>query len=158
MMLKYLLHGRPSLDCSFRANTFRNQEPTRVFRIGEVDITNMINNAPIDLFWNAIVKATIPCFHVKHWNFSPFRSDRSKAGIRIAEYQKRIGFLLLKDCVESFNDSSNGYCGSASCCIEKMVWLANPKLLEEDFVEFEIVVLSGMDEYVVGLSVQFRDC
>src|SRR5216683_5005886 len=82
--LQDFAHRRAYLDYRIRPYALRKQIPARVLGVWKIDIADVIDNAPVDLFRNTSVKTTISRFHVKNGDMAPLGGNHTKTGICIA--------------------------------------------------------------------------
>ncbi|MCY1244887.1 hypothetical protein D9M72_579870 [compost metagenome] len=116
----------------------------------------MINNTTIDLFRHTHVKATVAGLHMECRNLATFGWNDGHTAIGITQHQKCFWLYLCQHAIDSNDDIADGFCTRCTRSIEKMVRFTNPQILEEDFIEFIIVVLAGMDQNMFAMSIQRR--
>jgi hypothetical protein len=114
--------------------SFRKKISSRMFGVGKIDITRMVNDSAIDLLGNALIETTIAGFHVEDWNMALLCRDDTQTAVGIAEYEYGVWLFLGQNLVSAFDD----ICDSCGACLgsdlEKVVRLSYSKLGKEDFI------------------------
>ncbi|BDW85755.1 hypothetical protein MACH21_19320 [Roseicyclus marinus] len=157
VMMEHFAHVASGADDGFWTNTFGHQISPRMFGQDKIDVRQVIHNPPIQLLRNSLVKATVSGLHVKDRNLPAFCRNHGQAGVRIAIEKDGIRLLARDNLVGSNNDLTYGFRDSFTLCFKKMVRTTNSKVIEENLVQFEIVVLSGVNKDVVRVPVKFGD-
>ena len=146
---QYFVHRATGLDHTVGGKAFAQQVFARDAAVGEVDVAGMVDDFPVAFFGNPLVEATVTGFHVEDGDVALFGGYGAKAGVGVAQNQKGIGVFLLEDRVYVDQDLARGGGGIGSGGIEEMVGLAQTEVFEEEFVEFVIVILAGVDQDMV---------
>src|ERR1044072_4077890 len=87
---KHFKNRTASLDHPFRRQSLTQQIVPRVVTVGQVDVADMVNDPPIELFRNSLIETAVPCLHVEYRNLQTFRDNRSQATVRSPQEQQRI--------------------------------------------------------------------
>ncbi|MNR28400.1 hypothetical protein D3C85_1457240 [compost metagenome] len=117
----------------------------------------MVDDAAVDLFGHALVEAAIASFHVEGRDLAALGRQDRHAAVGIAQHQERIGLDLGQGLVGGDNHLADGFGAGGAGGAQEMVRFADAQVLEEDFVEFVVVVLSGMNQDVIAMAVQARE-
>ena len=146
LLRQHLQHRRTGLDDLIRRQTFAQEIFARNARIAQIDVADVIHDLAVRLFRNALVKTTVSRLHVEYGNVALLRRNRAQTAIRIAKYQKRLGFRLFKNGIDSLKNLAGRHSGVSAGGIQEVIGFPEPEILEEHLVQLIVVILSGMHQ------------
>ena len=120
----------------------------------------MIDDPPIDLLRHALVEAAVPSLHVEDRNLPTLRRDHRQAAVGVAEDEERLGLLRREHVVDSADDPPDRLRGASRLAgegggrIEEVIRPLHPQILEEDLIQFVVVVLPGVDQDMLAVLVE----
>jgi hypothetical protein len=89
------------------------------------------------------------------WKTGIGRDHRQRA-VGVAQHQDRVGPLCGQHCVAGDDHLADRLGRRLSRRLQAVVGPAQAQLLEEDAVQFVVVVLAGVDDHLVGRPVERR--
>ena len=96
------------------------------------------------------IETAVAGFHVKDWDFAPLGRDDGQATVGVAQNQHGLGPLLCQDHIRLGDGLADGLGGAAAGRVQVMLGTPHAEFFEEDAVQFVVVVLTGVDQHVVG--------
>ncbi|MNL15546.1 hypothetical protein D3C87_1365370 [compost metagenome] len=116
----------------------------------------MVHDAAVGFFGHALIEATVARFHVKDRNLAALGRNHREAAVGVAQHQHGFGLHLAQHLVHRDDEVADGVrrAGGVGRAVQKVVGLAHAQVVEEDLVEFVVVVLAGMHEHVFAMLVQ----
>src|SRR5690554_2842056 len=128
--------------------------PTGMFRIDQVEVSNMIDNPSVRFLGDVFVEGTVASLHVKDRYLHSARNDGGEGRICITEDEYCVWLFKLQHSFAFLDDSAQ--CGSETCGVdtEEVVGCANLQILEEHFAEFIVVILPGVHDFVMTVFVE----
>ena len=150
MIIQNFLHGRSGFHDPVRRQTFRQEVTAAVLGIAKVDVTDMVHNVTVDFFRHAHVKTPVASLHVKHGYLPPFGGNDRQATVRVAQHQHRLRLFLLQHRVGLDDGFADGFGGIPARRVQVMFWPRHAEFLEKDSVQFVIVILTGVDQHMMG--------
>ncbi len=117
----------------------------------------MIHDLAVNLLGNTLVKTAVSGFHVEDRDLQPLGGERGKATVGVTQQQDSVGLYLGQYLGRFADDEADGFGCALARSLEKDIRTADLEVVKEDLVEFVIVVLSGMDQNVFGVTVQCGD-
>src|SRR6266850_2957099 len=130
-------------------NPFPQKIRAAAFRIWKQNIGGVIDDAAIDFLGYPIVVTAVAGLHVIHRNSQAFGHNRAEAAVRVSQYQEFVRLLIPQNLLQTAQDYADLFAETASGA-EKMIRLAHAQLVEEDLIQFIVVVLSGVDQDVIA--------
>ncbi|MNE15699.1 hypothetical protein D3C80_1086180 [compost metagenome] len=119
-----------------------------------VDIAKVIEHLAIQFFRDALIKAAVAGFHVEHRNLAALGGNDGQAGVGIAVEQKRIRLFGLKYFIRLGNHFGDGLGCGIACSTQEVIRLANFKVIEKNLIQFEVVVLTRVNQYMINLLIK----
>ena len=123
-------------------------------RVRQQHAARVVDHAAIHFLGHSIVIASVSCLHVKHWNPETPGDDRRQAAVRIAKNQQPIRPVLDEERLGFRQDLPKLLAECLAPDTHEMVRFANPELPKEQTVEAIVVVLTGVNEHVVGVRIE----
>ena len=157
VVLQHFPHRTARGDHPIGRKAFAQQILARDRRVRQVHVGEMIDHAPVDLLRHPLVERSIARLHVKHRNAQPLRRQRGEAAVGVAEHEQRAGPPLAQQPIHGDDHLSDRLGRGRARRVERDVGRADAELAEEDAVELVAVVLSGVDEEVVGRLIEPGD-
>ena len=114
----------------------------------------MVDDAAIDLLGHPHVEAAVAGLHVEGGDLAPLGRDHRQAAVGIAQHQHRIGLDLRQRRIGGDDHLADGLRAGGPGRIQEHIRPADAQVLEEDAVEFVVVVLAGMHQHVFAVLVQ----
>ena len=87
-------------------------------------------------------------------NLAALGGNNSHTAIGVAQYQQGLRLLFGQNFVYGNNHITNGLRTASTGCGQKVVRFANAQVLEEDFIQLEIVVLAGVHQNMFAMLIQ----
>ena len=156
VVVEHLVHRAAGLDDPVGRQPLAQQVLAGDRRIGQVDVADVVDDLAVDLLGHALVEAAVARLHVEDRDLLPLGGDGGQAAVGVAQNQHGIGLHLAQDGVGPADDLADRLGGGRAGGVQKEVGLAELQVLEEDLVQFVVVVLAGVDEDVVERPVQER--
>jgi hypothetical protein len=153
----YFGHRRAGDEDMLFAEPLGQQIPPRMFRIGEIDVRDVVDDFPVYFLGHVLIEAAVARFHVEDGNFEALRGNRAQSGIRVAEDEERIGFFFHKQFVRRRNDIPHGLAEVIADNVEVAVGGTQSQVLEENFVECVVPVLARVDKDMLEAPVAGAD-
>ena len=153
-MVKDLEHRAAGLDDAIRRQSFAEKVIARNTAVGKVDVADVIDDLAVNLLWDSLVEAAIACLHVKHRDLAPLRRIGGETRIRVAQNEQCVGLDVAENGIDLGDDVAHGLCCTRAHRTKKIVRLANLQIIEEDLVQFVIVILPGVDDDVIVMPIE----
>src|SRR5690554_45987 len=115
----------------------------------------MVHNTPVDLFRYPHIKAAVAGFHVEGGNLAALGWNHRHAAVGIAEHQQGFRLNFRQHFVYRNNHIADGFGTAGTSRTQEVVRLADAQVLEEDFIQLEIVVLAGVHQNMLAVLIQF---
>ncbi len=155
--VQHLALGRTGLDDLVRGQAFRQQVPARVLRVGQVDVADVVDDAPVDLLGHPHVEATVSGFHVEDGDLAPLGGNHRQGAVGVAQHEQRIGLMPAIAVVRPRDHPADRLRRRLARRLQEDVRLADTQFVEEDPVELVVVVLPRVNKDVLRVLVQTRD-
>src|SRR5947208_96919 len=117
----------------------------------------MVDDPPVDFFWDPIVITSVTCLHVIDGNTEPPRNNGRNSRVRIPQDEKAVravfqedGFTLFKDLCDLATEGGGAY-------PQKNIGRPDSELVEEDLAEPVIVVLASMNQDMRRMLIKKSD-
>src|ERR1700730_823143 len=149
-----LAHGAARLDDTIGCDALGEQIFPRDRRVGQVDVRSMVDDATVDLLRDALIETPVSRFHMEDWNLPSFGWKDGEAGIGVSQDEHRVGLLGYEHLVNFDDYTTDGFCGVSTRRAKKVVGLSYFEVLEEDLVQFVVVILARMDQHMVRVFVE----
>lgn len=104
VMGQHLEHGRAGFDDPDRGESFLQQVFPGNGAVGQIDIADMVDDFPVDLFRYPLVKTAVAGFHVKYRNLATLGRVCGQAGVGVSQDQQGIGLHFGQDFIHFGND------------------------------------------------------
>jgi hypothetical protein len=156
VMEQHLLHRRPGEEDPACLHTLGKQVAAGVFGVDEVEVGDMVNEAPVGLLWHVLVEAPVAGLHVVHRNPHPLGHDGGDAAVGVPEDEHGVRLFLEQDLLGLDESVPEDPPEAGGVDLEEVVGLADAELVEEDPAELVVVVLPGVHEDVVDGRVEPR--
>ncbi len=121
--------------------------------IGQVDVTDVVDNLSVDHLTDIPVPAAIARLHVEDGDLQPFGADGGQGAVGVTQDEDRIGLLFLYDLIALCYDVTHRLAQVLAHTVQVVVGLLEAQVLEEDLVERIVPVLSGVDQDMVEVLV-----
>ena len=115
----------------------------------------MIHYFSVDLFWNSLVKATISSLHVEDRNLFTLCRNHRNTTISITIQQYSVRFYFLHQLIRLTNYVGYRFRRILTGSTQKIIRLTDAKFLKEYLIQFIVIILSGMYDYMFRIFVQF---
>ena len=145
-MVQHLEHGAAGFDDAVRRQSLAEQIVPRDVAVGHVDVRDVIDDLAVGLFRNALVEAAVPGLHVENRDVTFLGGDRTQAGVGVAQHQERVGAHLFQHRVDLDQDLPGRLRRVRACGVQKEIGLAQSEILEEDLVQFVVIILPRVDQ------------
>ncbi len=127
-----------------------------MLRVDEIEVGDMIDDPPIELLGHIEIEASVAGFHVVDRNLHPPGHDARDGAVGIPENQNRVRFLFLQHALGADKRVAQHITERRRVHLEEMSGLFDFQVLEEHLVQLVVIVLSGVNEYMVRVCVQSR--
>ena len=117
----------------------------------------LIDDAAVDFLRHALVEAAVAGLHMEDRDLAALGGYGGQAAVGVAQDQDRVGRFRLEHPVGGDDDVADRFGGGCAGGFEEDVRRPDAEILEEDLVELVIVILAGVDEFVVAMPVEHRD-
>ncbi len=154
VMVQHLPHVGARLDDGLWPNALGDQVTPCVFGQHKIDVAQVIQYLAVQFFRHTLVEAAIARFHMEHRNLASLGRDHREAGVCVAIQENGVRLFQRHDRVGALDHTGYGLCSVLSGGLEEVVRLADAEVLEEDVVEFVVVVLPGVHQHVPGVCVK----
>ena len=130
-----------------------------MFAVGEVDIGDDIHDAAVGLLGEALVLASVACFHVEDRDMEAFGCNDAEAGVGVAKNEDGIGTCGHHELVRGVDDVATGGAKVVAHGIHIHFGVCKFQVLKEHAIEVVVVVLAGVGENDVEvLACLVDDC
>src|SRR5690554_1343756 len=153
-VVQHFKHGAAGFDHPVRRQAFAQQVIPGDGAVGQVDVCRVVHNTPVDLFRYPHIKATVAGFHVEGGNLAALGGNHRHAAVGIAQYQQGFRLNFCECFVHRDNHVADGFGTARAGGTQEVVRLADAQVLEEDFIQLEIVVLAGVHQNVLAVLIQ----
>src|ERR1035438_3010743 len=136
VIVQNFVHRTARLNDSVRGNTFSEKVLARDITVRQIDVANVVNDAPIDLFRYSVVEAPVPRLHMEYRNLPSLCRNGRQAAVGIPENQHRIRLHFAKYLIRSGDHRRDGFRGAPPSDLEEVVRLTNLQIIKEHLVEF----------------------
>ena len=157
MFRQDLWHGRAGDEDPVWREPGCQEISAGVFGVAQVNVGDGVHNPAVDFLWHPVVKAAIACLHVKNGNLQPFGGDGGQAGIGIPQEKQGVRPKGLQKPKGLGENVSQGVTQVGAGHVQLVVWRTQVQILEEDFVEGMVPVLTGVDQGLPEVSVTAPD-
>ena len=153
-MVQHLVHGAAGFDYPVWQQAFAQQVITGDRTVGEIDIGGVIHNAPVDLLRHPHIKTTVARFHMKCRNSAAFGRDNRHTAVGVAQHQQGFWLNFGQKPIHRDDHIANGFRATGTRRTQEVIRLADAQVLEEDFIQLEIVVLPRVHQNVLTILIQ----
>ena len=108
-------HRRACDENMLPAYSLGNQIAPGVLCIGQVDVRDMIHNAPVGLLREIFVKTAVARLHMKNRDFQTLGRNRRQCGVGVSQNQQRVRLPLLHQTI-GFGDNISYRLSQAAAC------------------------------------------
>src|SRR5690554_6628931 len=143
-VIQHFKHGAAGFDHTVRRQAFAQQVIPGDGAVGQVDVCRVVHNAAVDLLRHPHIKAAVAGFHVEGGNLAALGGNHRHAAVGIAQYQQGFRLNVGQHFVYRNNHVANGFGTAGTGGTQEVVRLADAQVLEEDFIQLEIIVLAGV--------------
>ena len=154
VMMNHLVHRAARLDHAVGRDPLAQQVLAGDIAVGQVDVRKMIDHLAVAFLRNALVEAAVARLHVEDGDLAPLGGDDGQARIGVAQHQQGIGFLAFEQRVDTGQNVADRLGHAAADRFEKMIGAAQLQFVEENLVQFVVVVLPRVNQHVIGIPVQ----
>ena len=151
---QHLPHGRAGHEDGFSVDALAEQVTAAVFRIGQIDIADMIHNLAVDHFAYVPIPAAVARLHMKDRDFQPLGGNGRESRVGIAQNERRVGALIHHNLIALGDDIAHGFAQIAAHGVQVIIRRAQAQLAEEHLIERGIVVLPRMHNHMVKIPVR----
>ena len=128
--------------------------PTRMFGVDQIEIADVINDAPIGLLGNVHVETAIPSFHVIQRNLQSARHDSCQRAICIAQDHDSVRLFGSQNLFTLDQRSTQYVSKRGNINAQKMIWLLDIQIIKEHLVQFVVVVLTRVNQDMFSVLFQ----
>src|ERR1035437_1157266 len=125
-----------------------------MFSVDEVEVGNVIDHPPVDLFRNVFVKATITGLHVIHRDSHAAGYERCNGAVGITEHEQCMGTVLLDERLNTGQCATQKIAERTRIARQHYVGCPQSEVFEEHSVELSVVVLSRVNDDLINGDVQ----
>ena len=133
------------------------QVPARVLAVAHVDVRDVVDDAAVGLFRQALVEAAVARFHVEERDVQALGGIGREAGVRIAQDEDRVRLQFDHQRITAGDDIADRRAQIFADYFEEVIRRPEPEVVEEDLVQFVIVILARMHEDLVEVRVALLD-
>ncbi len=155
--IQHLAHVRPGLDDGFGPDALGQKIPSGVLRQHHVDVRQMIEDLPVDLFRDALIEAAVAGLHVEHRDLPSLGRNHRHARIGVAVQQHGVRRLLFEDLVAAGNHLGDGLGRIRPRGLEEVIRAADSEIVEKHLVQLVVEILPGMHQHVLEVLLQGGD-
>src|SRR5437899_897620 len=157
VMGEHFVHRAASLNNAIRGQSLGEQIIASNRGVGEVYVSDVIDDAPVDLLRYALIEAAVARLHVEYRNLAALGWNNRQAAIGIAEHEQSIKPILGQHAIHLDEDLADCFGGTAAGCLEKEIGRAQIEIAEENVIELRVVILASMDDAMITKSVELRN-
>ncbi len=154
---EHLSHRRPGDERSPRRQALREQVPSGVLGVAEVEVGDVVDESAVRLLGHILVEAAVARLHVEDRDPQPLRHDGSDTAVGVPQDEHGIRTLFQEHRLDAGEYPAQNGTERGRVDVQEVVRLAQAQLVEEDVAEQVIPVLAGMHQLVVGLILQPGD-
>ena len=128
-----------------------------VLAVGHIHIGNNVHNPAVGLLRQALVLASVTCFHMENRDMQTLCSDYAETTVGITQNKNSVRLGLYHQFVALGNDIAHSFTKVCTHCIHIYLRVCKLKVFEEHSVEVVIVVLAGVCENHIKILAAFVD-
>jgi len=133
------------------------QVAARVLGVAEVHIGDVVHDAPVRLLGEALVETAVAGLHVENGDVQALGRYRRQAGVGVAEDEQGVRHPLAQQGIGFGDDIPDGLSEVGADRVQVDIGGAQVQILEENLVELVVVVLAGVHQELLEVSVALLD-
>ncbi len=155
VVIYHLQNGVAGDENAMAGDALAEQVGPAALGVGHEHVAGVIDNAAVDFLGHAVVVAAVARLHVIHRNAHALGYKGRQSAVGIAQNKHAIGPLLLEYRLDSGQNHAHLFAETAALRPEIIIRRAYFEIAEKNIVQVGIVVLAGVDQHVIGQSVEF---
>ena len=128
-----------------------------VLGIAHVHVGNMVHDAAVGLLGQTLVEAAVAGLHVEDGDVQPLGRDGGQAAVGVAQDQQRVRLQPDHELIAFGDNVPDRLAEVLAHRVEIVVGRAQAEVFEKDAVQGVVVVLAGVDQDLLEVSIAFLD-
>ena len=125
--------------------------------IGQEHVRCVVDNAAIDFFRNAVIKAAIARLHMIDRNAAPLGALSGQGRIGIAQHKKALGTFFDQQRIRLRQNIADLRPGAVRPGMQAVVWRTHLQLLKKLAGKAGVIILPGKDQHMFAERIQQGD-
>lgn len=122
--------------------------------VDQVEVSDMIDDPAVDLLGNIGIEASVAGLHMKDRDLQPLGHNPGNAAVCVPEDENSIGPLFLQDLFDLDESVAQDRPQRTGIDLQEIIRLSDLQIVEEDLVQFVIIVLAGVDNDMLDMPVE----
>ena len=141
-------HRTAGADDLIWRQAFAEKVLARDLAVGEIDIRDVVDYAPVNFLGYAKIEAAVARFHVEDGNLAALGCYGCQGAVGVAQNENGFGLIGFERLVDLDDYISNRFSGCRARSVQEVIWFADFQFFKKYLVKFVIVVLPRMHKRV----------